>query len=166
VQLVVADTGPVNYLILIGHIDLLPALFERVILPAAVHDELISRKAPLLVRDRIAAAPAWLEVRDAPLSDPNDASLATIDAGEKAVIQLAVALHANLLLMDDRKGVSAAEKRGLRVTGTLGVLDLAADRGLVEFGQAIRKLERTNFRRPEALLDDLLRKHAREGGNA
>jgi predicted nucleic acid-binding protein len=34
VQLVIADTGPVNYLILIGHIDVLPALFEKVILPA------------------------------------------------------------------------------------------------------------------------------------
>jgi predicted nucleic acid-binding protein len=29
VQLVVADTGPINYLILIGHIDLLPQLFEK-----------------------------------------------------------------------------------------------------------------------------------------
>jgi len=82
--------------------------------------------------------PSWLEVRDAPLSEPDDASLAAIDAGEKAAIQLAVALHADLLLMDDRKGVSAAERRGLRVTGTLGVLDLAAERGLVDFGQRLR----------------------------
>lgn len=164
--LVIADTGPVNYLILIGHIDLLPALFERVILPAAVHGELTSRKTPPQVRDWIVTSPAWLEVRDSPLSEPDDASLATIDAGEKATIQLAVALHANLLLMDDRKGVRAAEKRGLSVTGTLGVLDVAAERGLVDFSQAIQKLERTNFRRPEAVLADLLRKHAREGGDA
>jgi len=34
VRLVIADTGPVNYLILIGQIDILPALFEKVILPA------------------------------------------------------------------------------------------------------------------------------------
>jgi predicted nucleic acid-binding protein len=32
VRLVIADTGPVNYLILIGHIDILPALFDKVIL--------------------------------------------------------------------------------------------------------------------------------------
>jgi predicted nucleic acid-binding protein len=38
VRLVIADTGPVNYLILIGHIDLLPRVFERVILPAAGSD--------------------------------------------------------------------------------------------------------------------------------
>jgi predicted nucleic acid-binding protein len=40
VRLVIADTGPVNYLIPIGHIDLLPRMFERVVLPAAVRDEL------------------------------------------------------------------------------------------------------------------------------
>jgi hypothetical protein len=42
VQLVVADTGPINYLILIGHIDVLPALFQRVILPAVVHKSTMS----------------------------------------------------------------------------------------------------------------------------
>jgi predicted nucleic acid-binding protein len=42
VQLVIADTGRVNYPILIGHLDLLPVLFDKVILPAAVHGELIS----------------------------------------------------------------------------------------------------------------------------
>lgn len=103
--------------------------------------------------------PVWLEVCESPTSQAEDALLKGIDVGEKAAIQLAVALHADLL-MDDRKGVSAAERKGLRVTGTLGVLDIAAERGLVDFGQAIEKLERTTFRRPEALLDALLKKHA------
>ncbi len=39
-QLVIADTSPINYLILIGHVDLLPRLFERVALPDAVETEL------------------------------------------------------------------------------------------------------------------------------
>ncbi len=39
-QLVVADTGPVNYLLLIGHLEILPALFDKVILPSIVRDEL------------------------------------------------------------------------------------------------------------------------------
>ena len=92
-------------------------------------------------------------MRAAPLSASDDVSLKEIDAGEKAAIQLAAFLHADLLLMDDRKGVNAAERMGLRVTGTLGVLDLAAEHGLVDFGQAIQKLGRTSFHRPEALLD-------------
>ena len=45
-------------------------------------------------------------------------------------------MHADLLLMDDRRGLRAAKQQGLRVTGTLGILDLAAQRGLAKFAQA------------------------------
>ena len=88
-RLVIADTGPLNYLILIGHIGLLPVLFEKVVLPTTVQSELASRKAPPFVRDWVADLPAWVEVREAPLSPAEDASLNGIDAGEKAAIQLA-----------------------------------------------------------------------------
>ena len=159
-RLVIADTGPINYLILIGHIDILPALFERVILPNVVRDELFSCKAPSAVRAWIASIPDWIEV--ATVSGTDDAALQDIDLGERAAIRLAAALHADLLLMDDRKGVRAAEQKGLRVTGTLGVLDLAADRGLLDFAQAVQKLQRTNFRQPQALLEMLQEKHTKE----
>ena len=163
-RLVIADTGPLNYLILIGHIGLLPVLFEKVVLPTTVQSELASRKAPPFVRDWVANLPAWVEVREAPLSQAEDASLKGIDAGEKAAIQLAVSLHADLLLMDDRKGVNAAQRKGLRVTGTLGILDLAAQRGLAEFAQAVEQLRQTNFRVPQTLLDALLEKHKEKRG--
>ena len=67
---------------------------------------------------------------------------------------------------DERKGVMVARGLGLRVTGTIGVPDLAAERGLVDFGQAANHLRRTSFRVPEALLDSLMRKHYQPGGNA
>jgi predicted nucleic acid-binding protein len=54
-------------------------------------------------------------------------------------------MKADLMLIDDRKGVYGARQRGLRVTGTLGVLDLAAERGLIGFSEAIRALERRRF---------------------
>lgn len=163
-RLVIADTGPLNYLILIRHIDLLPVLFEKVVLPAAVQVELASGQAPLLVRDWIANLPNWAQVREATLSQAEDASLKGIDAGERAAIQLAALLNADLLLMDDRKGVTAAQGKGLRVTGTLGILDLAAQRGLADFAQAVGQLRQTNFRFPGALLDALLKKHKEEHG--
>ena len=66
--------------------------------------------------------------------------------------------------MDDRRGVNAAQRKGLRVTGTLGILDLAAQRGLAEFAQAVGQLRQTNFRVPQALLDALLEKHKERKG--
>jgi predicted nucleic acid-binding protein len=52
--IVIADTGPINYLILIGEIGLLPKLFKSVFLPNVVADELRHPHAPSAVRDWIA----------------------------------------------------------------------------------------------------------------
>lgn len=52
--LVIADASPINYLILIRQIEILPRLFERVVIPRTVRNELGSPSAPPLVRDWIA----------------------------------------------------------------------------------------------------------------
>lgn len=78
--IVIADTGPINYLVLIGHVDVLPVLFEQIIMPLAVRDELSAPAAPLTVRNWIAIPPARLELRAA--NQQNDASLADLGAGE------------------------------------------------------------------------------------
>jgi predicted nucleic acid-binding protein len=59
--LVVADTGPPHYLVLIGVIDVLPKLFGRVALPEVVRDELRHARTPEPVRRWIADPPAWIE---------------------------------------------------------------------------------------------------------
>lgn len=111
--------------------------------------------APASVRTWIAQVPAWLEIRPNPDWNVNDATATALDDGERAAIALAVAIHAELVLMDDRAGVAVAHKQGLVVTGTLGVLDLAARRGLIDLATAIGQLKATNFRcRPEIM--DLL----------
>ena len=143
-RLVIADTGPVNYLILIAQIELLPGLFERVVLPTAVLAELLHPRAPEPVQRWTARLPEWLEV----LESPEIAPSAGVHRGEAAAIALAVELQADLLLMDDRKGVTAAEILGLNVTGTLGLLDLAAERKLIDFQKAVAALEFTTFHMP------------------
>jgi predicted nucleic acid-binding protein len=164
VRIVIADTGPINYLVLIGNIDLLPVLFEKVILPSAVQDELSDPDAPTSVRNWIANHPAWLEVHETPACQFDHGSVEALDEGEAAAIALATLLSADLLLMDDRKGVIVARGKGLRVTGTLGVLDIAAQRGLVDFAVAVSRLRQTTFRIPEALLDSLVKRHAQNAG--
>jgi hypothetical protein len=57
--LIVADTSPIFYLLSINHIDLLPQLFGKVLLPEAVHKELGSPAAPTLVREWVAGLPDW-----------------------------------------------------------------------------------------------------------
>jgi predicted nucleic acid-binding protein len=59
--------------------------------------------------------------------------------------------------MDERKGVKVARGKGFRVTGMLGLLEMAAQRELVDFAEAAERLRETSFRSPEALLDLMLK---------
>lgn len=101
------------------------------------------------------ARPRWMEVTEVAAS--NDVALQSFDGGERSAIALAELLQANLILIDERKGTSVALSRGFEVTGTLGVLDLAARRGLVNLADAFVRLKATNFRYPPEIMDDLLR---------
>jgi predicted nucleic acid-binding protein len=154
VRLVIADTGPINYLLLIGYIDILPALFEKVALPTAVKEELAHPGAPALVRNWIAVAPVWVEIHE--VGGTVDAALTHLDSGEEAAILLALELHADLLLIDDREGVTAAESKGLKVAGTLAVLLMAAQRGILDLTEAFDRLKRTSFHYRQEILDRFL----------
>ena len=67
-RLVVADTSPLVYFILIDQIEILPQLFESVILSDAVHAELCHRLAPAPVRTWAETLPSWAEVKPSPKS--------------------------------------------------------------------------------------------------
>jgi predicted nucleic acid-binding protein len=83
--------------------------------------------------------------------------LAGLDAGEEDAIALALELHADLLLMDDEEGATAARAKGLEVTGTLGILRRAAQRRLLNLAAAFDRIKRTNFRYRQDVMDTLLR---------
>lgn len=102
-RVVVSDTGPLHYLVLIDSIDILPQPFGSVCVPVSVQAELDRPETPALVRAWIAEQPAWLEVRQAPATE--DTVLRSMHQGERDAIDLAVAIHADLVLMDDRAGV-------------------------------------------------------------
>ncbi len=106
-RLVVADTSPLNYLVLIEQVAILPALFEKVFVPQIVRDELRHDEAPESVRRWIAEPPSWVEIVPAG-RDSDDPALVDLDDGERAAIQLAVRIRAELLLIDDRDGVNVA----------------------------------------------------------
>ena len=79
-----------------------------------------------------------------------------LDAGEVEAILLMTATEARLLAMDDRAGVAAARERGLRVIGTIGVLDAAARCGTIDRKSAMQQVGKTTFRMPKRVFEELL----------
>lgn len=152
-SLVVSDTTPLNYLILIGEIGLLPRLFGQVLIPAAVIQEMRHSRAPASVAAWTDNLPAWAEIRL-----PQTASKLGIGVGEDEAIALALELGDAALLMDDAKGRAFAKSLGLLTIGTVSILDLADEAHLVDFFTAISKLQATNFRLEETLLQPVLAK--------
>jgi len=157
-MIVVADTSPINYLILIEEIDILPKMYGRVVVPQTVREELVRGSAPQLVRSWVDHLPIWLEVRS-PLAVP-DSSLAKLDAGERDAIMLATELHADQLIVDDREGRREAERRGIPVMGTLGVLREAATLKLLDIRVAAERLQATSFYVAPEVLAKLLKDFA------
>ncbi len=156
---IVADTTPLNYLVLIEAIDVLPQLYGRILIPPTVHAELSHDQAPAQVREWVKHAPAWLEVM--PLRNQADPSLIHLDDGERDAIALATELQASLLLMDERDGAEAARARRLKVIGTLGVLDAAAIHGWLDLPAMFARLRQTTFRAPHRLMAVVLEQDAR-----
>jgi predicted nucleic acid-binding protein len=150
-MIVVADSGPLHYLILLEHIELLRRFYGHVLVPEPVAGELSATAAPAVVRDWMRKPPIWVEVRPVP---PEVVSMITddLDPGERAAIALAESVHADLLLIDEAAGRAEAKRRNLRVTGTLGVLRAGAEQGLVNVPELLDRLKTTSFYLDETLL--------------
>lgn len=143
-MIAVADTSPLNYLIQIDAIDLLPLLFGQVVIPHAVFDELMHPKTPKIVRDWISRPPTWTFLRSVATSPIP--VLFRLDAGEREAIQLALEMNIGTVLIDEAEGRQMAESLGLEVRGTLGILERGAKHGRVDLHKALHALEQTNFR--------------------
>jgi predicted nucleic acid-binding protein len=154
-MIVVADTSAINYLILIGEIEILAKMYGTVVIPRAVREELLRPSAPEMVRNWTSRLPTWLEVH-IPANAP-DASLAALDPGERDAITLAGELNVVQLIVDDRKGRHEAERRGIAVIGTLGVIREAATLGLLDLPNAVKRLEATSFHVAPEILARLLK---------
>lgn len=154
-MIVLSDTSPLNYLILIGHVEILPAIFGSLIIPEAVADELRHPRAPSTVQGWVAVPPTWCQILPVTRPDPT----ITFGKGESDAIALAVALQADLLLADDRFARALAEQRGLKVAGTLNVLELAAQRKLLDLREAVQRFKPTNFHVSEKVIVAFLRAH-------
>lgn len=131
-NIVVADASPIILLGGIGRLELLRDLYARVAIPPAVRREAAARGETKAGAAEVAAS-AWLET--VPVRDPGRAAALcaerSLGLGEGEAIRLALELKAPETLIDERRARREAERLGLEVTGTLGVLIDAQRRGLV-----------------------------------
>ncbi len=131
-MIVVADAGPIIYLSAVGRLDLLPALYGRVVVPRPVYHEVVVAGDQLPGSAELAAA-AWADLVE---TDPTDTLFAALreelDPGESAALAYAVRERAALLLVDDRKARIAAKRLGVTARGTLGILVEAKRKGRLE----------------------------------
>jgi len=117
---VVSNTSPICNLAIIGRLELLRRRYPPVTIPPAVARELAAlRHSAARSHIQAALAQGWLRI-DATAVLPSLSLPFPLDAGESAAIALAVAVKADLLLIDEKRGRVAARKLGLSVGGLLG----------------------------------------------
>jgi predicted nucleic acid-binding protein len=155
--MVVSNTSPLNYLILVEEIEVLPRLYKRVIIPQSVCEELQAEETPGPVRTWILSPPDWLEISSE--TGSMDSELASLHAGERDAISLAMQLQASALIIDERRGRGEAEKRELKVIGTIGVLAFAHECGLLNLSNVIGRLQQTTFHLSPKLVASVLQKY-------
>lgn len=131
-MIIVSDTSPLSGLAIVGYLSLLQELYELVLIPQAVANELARGNED---DDRIGLvlALSWIEVRQ-PTNLQLVATLeneSNLDRGEAEAISLALELGVDELLIDERLGRQEARQQGLSIIGLLGVLLVAKRRGLI-----------------------------------
>ena len=149
---IVSDTSPLNYLVLIDAVDLIPQLYLRLLIPPVVLEELMAEGSPPPVRRWASRLPPWIAVEAATRSIDHP----RLHRGEAEAIALAEEVHAELLLVDEKIGREIARARGLDTLGVLGLLDVAASRGMVRLPEFLDRLLQTNFRISRDLMAEVI----------
>lgn len=144
--LVVSDASPVIAFQQIDELKLLQGLFGEVIIPPAVVGELAGLSLP-----------PWIKARSLQQPLAGEILHACLGAGESEAIGLAQEIDASWLLLDERAGRRLAQALGLRVAGTLGLLNRAKEKGLLAAVRPhVETLVRTGFYTTPALVQRIL----------
>ncbi|MEH1909532.1 DUF3368 domain-containing protein [Nostoc sp.] len=127
---IVSNTSPISNLAKVGQINLLQLLYETVLIPTAVYEELLDERAGEDVITAVKSA-IWLKIQVVQNQELVSELRNLINLGEAEAIALAIEVNAARLLIDERLGRQAATDRRLRITGIFGVLLTAKRQGLI-----------------------------------
>ena len=156
-MIVVADTSVLINLVLVGQADLLRVLFREVLVPPAVESEFF-RLAASAGRFAGLCVPDWVKV-SGPVAIPEPVGRrANLDKGKTEALALALAIHADAVLIDESTGRAAAIELGLMPIGVLGILVRAKRHGhLAAVAPVVDELlARANFRASPDLVLEVL----------
>lgn len=129
-MIVVSDTSPINNLAAIGALDLLKELYDTVVIPEAVYQELTDPDFPVAGATEVQTL-EWIQTQAVSNRVLIEALSSELDPGESEAIALALEIKADQVLVDERRGRLVAARLNLRCTGVLGVLVEAKAKGLI-----------------------------------
>lgn len=130
-MIVVSNTSPIFYLSTIGHLNLLRQLYDEIVIPTTVFNE-ITNVGNTDASARVVPTLSWIRTQSATDQEFVNRLRAELDPGEAEAIALALELNVDRLLMDERLGRVAAMRAGLQVTGVLGILIAAKRNNLIQ----------------------------------
>lgn len=125
---VVSNTTPLLSLLKIGHPHLLEAIYKKIIVPAAVWQEVEAGRGKPYYTDLTQLS--WIEILNVQ-ERTKIAKFLSLDQGEAEAIVLTIEIKADLLIMDEALGRTEAMNHGLTLAGTLGILLKAKQKGLI-----------------------------------
>lgn len=127
---VVCNTSPAILLAKIDRLDLLAGLYDQIIIPASVLDEIEAKSSKETKRITALVNNQTFEVQRASRKILEGLQ-ADLGIGEREAIALAIETEADLVVLDDQQGRRIAREREVSVTGTVGVLIEARERGMI-----------------------------------
>lgn len=158
---VVVDAGPLIYLAVLGHYDLLWHFFDPVYIPTAVYGEVVQAGQDMPGARETQKGVDEGKIQVVSVSDrlAVEMLLSELDAGESEVIVLAREQGISRVIIDDKRARLHALRLGLDVTGTIGILLLAQTAGLdVNMKESLDELRQHNFRISDTLYRRLVRR--------
>lgn len=144
-KIIVSDTSCLILFSKIDELDLLRKIFSKIWITTIVANE------------SNIELPDWINVKD-PKSNLHLGLKSILDLGEATSISLAFENENSLLIIDELKGRRIAKDIGISITGTLGILLIGKQKGIVpQVKPIIEKIQKTNFRISQSLIDKTLK---------
>lgn len=140
----VANSTPLIALSKIGLFEILKDYFDEILIPKEVYEEVVTRGGDLYGAKEVSNS-EWVKTIEVNNSLAVDALSVHLGKGEAEAIVLAKERKA-LLIIDDRDGRAMAASLGVSVTGTVGLLKLAAEDGRIDLKKAVDELVASGFR--------------------